>query len=239
VPYKLPALLRSRLGTPGHARETLFGDDAESDAIVYSLYADILGGRLGRTDVEKILDAADAYDDQRADTLGLVEKVPHGDVVKRIIIHLDRRSPTAGFERFGDRLVAVFNYFQAAVILYGDGELGAEDVLRVAREMLASGDYTLASLANSLQDLIRRNRLPRALAAKLALECQEAVGGHPADWADLPPKEEIAWAFATRVKSLGPLWDDPSPPPDGNAGAPVLIDYEALIREDRARRKDR
>lgn len=235
VPYKLPALLRSRLAAPGNAPETLFGDDAESDAIVYSLYADILSGRVQRADVVRILDAAEAYDDQRDETLGLVEKVPHGDVVKRIVIHLDRRSPTAGFERFGDRLVAVFNYFQAALVLYGDGSLGAVDVLRVAREMLASGDYTLASLANSLQDLIRRARLPRATAARLALECQEAVGGQPADWADLPPKEEIAWAFATRVRALGPVWDEPPPP----QGAPVAIDYERLLREERARRKER
>ena len=40
IPYKLPAMLRSRIGAPAE-RETLFGDDAEADAIIYCLYADV------------------------------------------------------------------------------------------------------------------------------------------------------------------------------------------------------
>ena len=55
--YKLPALLASRAelgetrrGRRARATETLFGDDAEADAYVYSLYADFLAGprRRGR-----------------------------------------------------------------------------------------------------------------------------------------------------------------------------------------------
>ncbi len=234
LPYKLPALLASRVAIGGSAPETLFGDDAESDAIVYSLYADILAGRVARAELERILDEAQAYDDQRAQTLALFDRAPRDDVVRRIVIHLERRSPTSGFQRFGDRLVAVFNYFQAALVLYSDGQLGAVDVLRIAREMLASGDYSVASLANSLQDLLRRGRLSRPTAARLALECQDTVGGRPEEWADLPPKEEIAWAFATRVKALGPVWEEmPSLPQP-------RIDYATLVREEVARgRKDR
>jgi phosphatidate phosphatase APP1 len=52
VPYKLPALLASRVALVGdgadQADETLFGDDAESDALIYSLYADLTAGRLAR-----------------------------------------------------------------------------------------------------------------------------------------------------------------------------------------------
>src|ERR1700691_6374639 len=50
--YKLPALLasRARLTDAGDAdastTETLFGDDAEADGFVYSLYADFLAGRV-------------------------------------------------------------------------------------------------------------------------------------------------------------------------------------------------
>jgi len=52
--YKLPALLRARAllaeaGEPAkECTETLFGDDAEADAYVYSLYADFIAGlRIG------------------------------------------------------------------------------------------------------------------------------------------------------------------------------------------------
>src|SRR4029077_7977442 len=50
--YKLPALLRARTKSADDAdveklalKETLFGDDAEADAFVYSLYGDICAGK--------------------------------------------------------------------------------------------------------------------------------------------------------------------------------------------------
>ena len=221
VPYKLPALLSSRMREPAPA-ETLFGDDAESDAIVYSLYADIVAGRVDDAELLRILEAGDAYDDQIEITRSLAGGVPRGDVVRRILIHLDRRSPTAQFERFGERLVPIYNYFQAALVLYGDKELTARDVLVVAREMLASRDYSISSLANSLQDLLRRQRLERDVATRLALESQTLVERWPAEWADLP-RAEIAWAFATRVRALGDL--PPAPP---RPSAP-LLDYVELV----------
>jgi hypothetical protein len=223
IPYKLPALLtsRTREAAPG---ETLFGDDAESDAIVYSLYADVLAGRLSPGSLGRILELGHAYEDQAVATLALAETVPKGDVVRRILIHLDRRSPTAQFERFGERLVPIYNYFQAALVLYADGQLAARDVLAVGREMLSSRDYTVSALANSLQDLLRRRRLGRDTAVQLALEMQALVDE---DWGGLP-REEIAWAFATRVRALGDLADRaprPTAPP---------LDYVALLTEKRS-----
>jgi hypothetical protein len=220
VPYKLPALLRSRAAHAAPA-ETLFGDDAESDAIVYCLYADIVAGKVENEVLDKILEVGHAYEDQRVETLALLEDVPRGDVVRRILIHLDRRSPTGQFERFGERLVPIYNYFQAALVLYADGQLDAGDVLGVGREMLASGDYSVSSLANSLQDLLRRRRLDRDAAARLALESQALAAEK--EWADLP-KDEIAWAFAQRVRSLGTYEMPPV------AELPPL-DYLALLTE--------
>jgi hypothetical protein len=162
VPFKLPALLESRVNVVGTPPETLFGDDAEADAIVYCLYADLLAGRVSRTDLGRVLDAARAYDDQRARTLALVDRLPRApDVVHRILIHLDRKTPLAAFWRFGARVVPIYNYFQAAVLLYADRLLAAPQVLFVAREMLDSRDHDEATLGTSLQDLIRRGRLGR------------------------------------------------------------------------------
>ena len=233
VPYKLPALLESRVAFASGAPETLFGDDAESDALIYSLYADVLAGRVGRRELEAVLDAAEAYDDQKQPALSLAARAPRQDVVQRILIHLDRRSPTAGFDRFGPRLVPIYNYFQGALVLFHDGQLGAGDVVGVAREMLASGDYTLASLANSLQDLLHRGRLPRDSAARLALESQSVIDGRGQDWPDLPPREEIAWTFALRVRALG---DHAVGTPPRAAGD---IDYVKLVKAEAKRRKSK
>jgi hypothetical protein len=237
IPYKLPALLESRGGTPAAPAETLFGDDAEADAIIYCLYADILAERVGLSDLERILAAARAYPDEAARAIALARAVPKGDVVRRMFIHLDKRSPPQGFRRYGRRVVPVFNYFQTAVVLYGDGVLTARQVLFVALEMLDSRQFQLGSLANSLQDLMRRGRLDRDVALRLATEASEAArSGALSGRSDLPAFDDIARAFTDRVRQLGGTQylgqetDDP-------------LDYVDLVDEEhearRARKKAR
>lgn len=235
IPYKLPALLESRAGTLPAPAETLFGDDAEADAIIYCLYADLLAGRVPMADLERILHAARAYPDETARTMAAAERAPKGEVVQRVMIHLDRRSPTMGFRRFGPRLVPIYNYFQAALILFADGVLDARQVVFVAAEMLDSRQYQLPILANSLQDLMRRNRLARETALALAEGVRELARTTPStlERADLPPFEEVARAFADRVREL----KDARPPPW--PAEPEPLDYVALVDEEHGNRRDR
>jgi hypothetical protein len=238
IPYKLPVLLESRLRLVETPPETLFGDDAEADAIVYCLYADLLAGRVQLDELRRVLEAARAYEDEIEHTLALARRVEPCDSVGRILIHLDQRSPTAGFAKFGRKLVPIFNYFQAALVLYADGVLDARQVLFVALEMLESPEYELSTLANSLQDLMRRGRVNVAVAERLALEANEAAAqGALAGHEDLPPFDEIAWAFAERVRQLGgapPLeWPEEHPRLD----YVDLVDDEHQIR--RSKRKAR
>ncbi|MCG8420068.1 MAG: hypothetical protein MJE77_19235 [Proteobacteria bacterium] len=232
VPYKLPTLLESRVALHATPPETLCGDDAEADAIVYCLYADILAGKVTSGDLEAILRASRAYDDQIARTVGLAEQVVHRDTVGRILIHLDLRSPTARFAKFGARVVPIYNYFQAAMILYADGVLSARQVLFVAIDMLNTSEFELSTLANSAQDLIRRGRISTDVASRLAEEASQAsdaVDGNP----DLPPFDQIADAFADRVRQLGgapPLeWPDEHP----------VLDYVNLVDAEYETRRNR
>lgn len=205
IPYKLPAMLQSRIGAAAPA-ETLFGDDAEADAIIYCLYADLLGGRVTLADLERVLVASRAYDDDAERVLDLARRVPKHDAVKRVFIHLDRRSPPLGFSRFGPRLVPVFNYFQAAMVLYQDKVLSARQVIFVALEMLDSKQYQLGHLATSVQDIIRRGRVSRECALQLSAEAAEAaMSGALSGRTDLPPFEQISEAFRDRVRELGHL----------------------------------
>jgi hypothetical protein len=232
IPYKLPALLASRAGSPPAPAETLFGDDAEADAIIYCLYADLLAERVSLGDLERILAATRAYDDDTLRTLELARTVPKGRVVRRMFIHLDRRSPPHGFRRYGRRLVPIFNYFQAAMVLYGDGVLSARQVLFVAFEMLDSHQFELGTLANSVQDLLRRGRLDRDVALRLAREAAEAAEqGVLTGRSDLPPFDQIARAFVDRVRQLG----DMRPPPFAPEDEP--LDYVKLVDEEHERRR--
>lgn len=167
IGYKLHALMTLRNRGP-LAPETLFGDDAEADAFIYSLYADIAAGRVGRELVKRVLAKARVYEDTANEILAMIRATTIQDTARRIFINLDRRTPTGTFRPYGGRLVPVHNYFQAAIVLYGDGVLDAGDVLRIGISMNRSDRFTPAMLANSLQDLIRRRRLAAETAQRLA-----------------------------------------------------------------------
>ena len=232
IPYKLPAMLRSRVGAAAE-HETLFGDDAEADAIIYCLYADVLARKVSLGDLERVLIASRAYDDNVAECLDLAQRVPKGDAVRRMFIHLDRRSPPLGFRRFGPRLVPVFNYFQSALVLYQDKVLSARQVIFVALEMLDSGQYELGHLATSVQDVIRRGRVTRDTALQLTAESHEAAkSGALSGRSDLPPFERIAEAFRERVRALGTL------EPQGFDRVEPL-DYVRLVDEEHEHRRTR
>jgi hypothetical protein len=232
IPYKLPAMLQSRIGAAADA-ETLFGDDAEADAIIYCLYADLIAGRVSLQDLERVLVASRAYDDDAARILDLARRVPKHDAVNRLFIHLDRRSAPVAFGHYGPRLVPVFNYFQAALVLYSDRVLSARQVIFVALEMLDSGQFELGNLATSVQDVIRRGRVTREVALQLTAEANEAArSGALSGRNDLPPFEEIAQAFRTRVRELGPV--ESQLPAD-----PEPLDYVRLVDDEHHNRRGR
>ena len=129
--YKLPLLLRARIGLGSAVRETLFGDDAEVDALVYSIYADAIAGRIGPTELSRVLAAGGAYPDHIVEALASLQRVALADAVDRIFIRLDRGRPLADFAPFGSRVVPVASWFEAALVLYSAGELDGEAVDRV------------------------------------------------------------------------------------------------------------
>jgi phosphoserine phosphatase len=234
IPYKLPAMLQSRIGATA-AAETLFGDDAEADAVIYCLYADLVAGTVSLGDLERVLTASRAYEDDAEHILDLAARVPKANAVQRMFIHLDRRSPPLGFRRFGPRLVPVFNYFQAALVLYQDGVLTARQVIFVALEMLDSQQYELGHLATSVQDVIRRGRVTRETALRLTEEASEAAkSGALSGRTDLPPFERIAEAFRERVRALGGM-----SPQAFEAEDLEPLDYVRLVDEEHDQRRTR
>jgi hypothetical protein len=186
------------------------------------------------SELGRVLEAARAYEDQAERTLALAERIRRGAAVRRILIHLDRRSPTAGFRQFGPRLVPIFNYFQAALVLFEDRVLSSQQVLFVAREMLLSPEHTVPTLANSLQDLLRRGRVSRTCADALITGLQTAAAGAADDEAHRVA-DGIASAFAARVKNLGGATQE-HPAENPRLDYVALVDKEFHHRRDKGRR---
>ncbi len=206
VGYKLKALLLSHMAAET-VDEYLFGDDAEQDAFIYSLYADILAGQIDAVRMAAILSTCKVYRHDVDEIMAYHKQLAgSGEVVRRIFIHLDRRSPLDRFSAYGARVVAIYNYFQCAVLLLDAGLLPARGLVRVLAAMEGAG-YTPERVANSVQDLMRRGFVQPPAIAKIsaALDEAERVAERPAR--HFVQKFEDVVAGLEDIQRSSPPWE--------------------------------
>jgi len=220
VGFKLTELLKSRMKDAPAAHEYLFGDDWESDPLIYSLYADAVAGRVGGDELAEVLQAIRVDPPLIREACQLAEQIEHVDAVARIFITLERRTPLAKFRCFGPRLVPTFNYFQTAACLHEHGVLDRAGVAEVARSLVAHSAYTKERLMNSLADLQRRGQLKETSASALRDYLRDErflarEGRQPL---------ESWWA---QIKGLTTGWRPRAPVQQ--TVAPTVIDYRALV----------
>ncbi|MFO0590744.1 MAG: hypothetical protein U0441_24585 [Polyangiaceae bacterium] len=228
--YKLPNLLRSRCEMPSQrdesgelVHEALLGDDAEADAFVYSLYADLCEGRVETDVLADIMRRGGAYDDTIRDAIRYASYVEKGPVVERILIHLERQSSPYEFRVYGARVVPFYNYLQAAFVLHEDGRIPAVSVLRVAQDLVVAHNFEPGALARSYRDLVRRGHVrgrgvPELTQAYAALTQRRIAAA-----------SEL-YAMVSEIERIAPEIV-PSPPQP-----PVAIDYVTLASHHNKRR---
>jgi len=213
--YKLPLLLSARVadqGDPGEQaapHEILVGDDAEADAFVYSLYADLCEGRVGPEELATILQKGQVYRDQREICFESLGRIRRGVVVDRILIHLDRQSPPSQFDGYGARVVPFYNYLQAAFVLAEDGRLAGLGVLEVASALVLRDRFDAEALGRSYLDLLRRGHARGTIVAILAaaLEDPRAASLEPS----LPALRDMARAIEQYLAAPPPIRRSTSP----------------------------
>ena len=222
VGYKLNALLGSREVLPGYTDEILFGDDAETDAFVYSLYADLCAGRVGPEVLTQVLERAAVRAEEIPELLKLSGRLPRRDHCLRIFIHLDRISSLDPFAEYGMRVVPFYNYFQPAVVLVEMGAIEAKAALRVAAELVIDQAFSPEALLASFMEIARRGHVGRA--ARQAL-LAALLGVGTTEFATATP---VLIAFGRELERADVR--DALP-----AGAPEAIDYPSLLARERAR----
>jgi hypothetical protein len=224
VGFKLTELLKSRQHMPAESREVLFGDDWESDPIIYSLYADVLAGGIATDNLDGILGPIGV--DRRLVALAkeLAAAVVPADVVQRIFINIERRTPPKDFRAFGPRLVPSFNYFQTAACLFEEGHLTLPAVAAVAESLIGGSGYSPARLANSLADVVRRGHLRPASAMTLRgyLQTRKLLPEHAPDGVRPSLWERLKRRLQPQVSTA--------------PASPEAINYETLIAHWRAAR---
>jgi hypothetical protein len=224
VGYKLAALLAARVNVAPETDEVLFGDDAEADAFVYSLYSDICAGRVGNDTLMAVLNRARVYADDVPRLVRLASRIPRRDATRRIFIHLDRVSPPEVFVEMGRRVCPFHNYFQPALVLLQDGAIDADATLRVGANMVVDHAFSPDALTASFLDVVERGYVGEG-AARAILDAID----RRADLTHFGPVAPVLQAFADDLRERIP-----------NLGAPEpietrVIDYVAQLSRDKAR----
>jgi hypothetical protein len=136
--FKICALLSGRLNRP-RSVEYLFGDDVESDAEAFFVYARLLSGELTAGEAEtRMLKAGIKRDDRRCIRALLDRLGPDRGRVERAFIHLEHNTPPERFASFAPEVVPVKGAVQLSLSLYALDLLDAETVRRVVASVKAS-----------------------------------------------------------------------------------------------------
>jgi hypothetical protein len=201
--FKITALLEARRDLPCQAAEILLGDDLESDALAFTLYADLLAGRLTEPQLLRTLTQQQvAFDDAQA-ILELRRGLPVTAGVRRAYIRLERHEAPAAFLDYAPHLVACRGALQIAASLWAQGSIGAAGVLRVAEELARRG-WGPETLGERLCDARRRGLLDddqgRVLCAELGAAKIVPAGLEP------PPLDERWREAAARGVEVPRPW---------------------------------
>ena len=156
VGYKLQALLQLRTQLHPEVRMLCFGDDSESDVIIYNLFSDVCARRHTKAQLEKLLEKLGVADIQIEEILRLQSLIEIQDPVEKIYINLATDTDADYYTKFGRRTLATYDSFQIALDLVQDQRLSLEELGSVMEELKSKYSFSSAQMAKSFQDLIRR-----------------------------------------------------------------------------------
>ena len=173
----------------------------------------------------KVAEAADVYPQDIPEIVRIAARVPRGDTVRRIFIHLERASSTAGFGDFGRRVCPFYNYFQPALVLLEDGALDAQAVLRVGADLVVAHTFNPEVLVASFDDLRRRGYLSKGVVDRIS-EVSDTIEPSTFGQASGPLQSVVRAMQAARAEL-----------PDEVEVDLVKEDYLTLFAKDQARAK--
>jgi len=134
--FKLSALLLLLKDLPAGAEMVLFGDDAEKDALIYSLFADIAAGRLESPQLDETLLSLGVRKEYAVALAQLASDLPCREATRLIYIHLTRCPDGSSISEFGPSIIGYPTTAAAARHLLEQGYLSEQSAADVAATCL-------------------------------------------------------------------------------------------------------
>ena len=159
IGYKLQALMQLRLRLHPQVRQIFWGDDSESDVVIYNLYSDICARRISAHEIRAVLEKLYVSGEQVDLILQLQAQVPESDPVEKIYINLATDTDADYYLKFGRRTMATDNTFQVALDLFQSDKIDLPGLYLVIENMIENYDFTPEELMKSFDEVIRRGQL--------------------------------------------------------------------------------
>jgi hypothetical protein len=172
VGYKVQALLQLRVQLKEDVKQVFWGDDSESDAVIYNLYSDICSRRIGAHDLRSILSKFFVTGEQVDTILSLQSVIPENDPVEKIYINLASDTDPDYYLKFGRRTVPTYNTFQTALDCHQDGRIDFDKLVLIGQDMTMNYGFTPEELTHSFDELVRRQILCDEFVQKIIPELQ-------------------------------------------------------------------
>lgn len=173
VGYKVQALMQLRSKFPGEITQVLWGDDSETDATIYSLYSDICARRWSEKELIKLLKYYQVTKEQIDTILDLQDQCLEHDPVEKVYINLAVDTDPEYYLKFGRRVLPTYNSFQTSLDLFQDSRIQAEEVIKVAQDLMMNYGFSADELQSSLDDLVRRRILAEESLERILPTLQE------------------------------------------------------------------
>ncbi len=190
VGYKLQALMQLRTRLGDNVRQIFWGDDSETDAIIYNLYSDICARRLGPNEIRAVLEKFMVTGEQVDTILHLQTQIPEMDPVEKIYINLATDTDPEYYLKFGRRTLATYNSFQVALDMVQDQRLNLEGLYKVAQDMIYNYAFTPEVLVKSFDEIIRRGVMGAATYERVKTFLVEKGLMHPSFTPTMEPLRE-------------------------------------------------
>jgi hypothetical protein len=168
VGYKLQALMQLRLRLAENVKQICFGDDSESDVLIYNLYSDICARRISAAEIRSVLAQFSVSGEQVDVILNLQSQIPQQDPLEKVYINLATDTDPEYYLKYGRRTLATTNSYQVALDLYQDHRLSFEGLCDVADDMIENYGFSADELTQSLDELFKRSILSKNTWEKLA-----------------------------------------------------------------------
>jgi len=159
VGYKLQSLLQLRLHLNSEVRMICFGDDSESDVIIYNLFSDICARRHTKMHLEMLLDEMGVGAVQSQEILRLQSLIAVQDPLEKVYINLATDTDPDYYTKFGRRTLATYDSFQIALDLVQDQRLSLEELGTVMSDLQSHYGFGPGQFTKSFQDMVRRRVL--------------------------------------------------------------------------------